>query len=315
MSQQRTALATRVVAITGLGLGAWSCSFLLNTDTLSSDTRADAGRDGAPLHDATMDSVTQDQAVSHDTRIPRDAAVDSAAQDHAVGHDANDSSADAGPCPSAHGPPMIEVGSMFCIDSTEVTNAQYEEFLMSGPGVQVGVCSWNTSLAPTSGWPYAAGRDFHPVTFVDWCDAFAFCEWAGKRLCGAIGGGAVPPADVDSPTSDEHFYACSQGGAKTYPYGDTWAAGSCNDSTSDTAPVGSFTACVGGFPGLYDMVGSVEEWQNSCSGDAGAGDSCADGTGAFDYPSGSQSSCGFSDADLRNTAELNIGFRCCADGT
>src|SRR5688572_19333200 len=49
-----------------------------------------------------------------------------------------------------HGPTMVDAGS-FCIDTTEVTQGQYFEFLTAKAGVTTGqpsVCSWNTSYAP-----------------------------------------------------------------------------------------------------------------------------------------------------------------------
>src|SRR5262249_6416251 len=91
---------------------------------------------------------------------------------------------------------MVEVphpAGTFCIDATEVTNGAYKAFLAASPdpSAQPAFCGWNTDYSPSSFY----GPDDHPVVYVDWCDAYAYCEAAGKRLCGAIGGGAVATAN------------------------------------------------------------------------------------------------------------------------
>src|SRR3954451_8269187 len=74
------------------------------------------------------------------------------------------------PCPSPHGPTMVRVGTTtnnFCIDSTEVTVAQYREFTTAvgadGAG-QPNTCKWNVSY--TAGF---GGPDDIPVAGIDWC--------------------------------------------------------------------------------------------------------------------------------------------------
>lgn len=78
----------------------------------------------------------------------------------------------------------VPVGSAgaYCMDATEVTNADYAAFLAANPPTsgQVAWCAWNTSYLPPFGWP-ATGKENHPVVRVDWCDARAYCKWAGKR--------------------------------------------------------------------------------------------------------------------------------------
>src|SRR5215207_6646428 len=105
-------------------------------------------------------------------------------------------------------PPLIEIpkagGGFYCMDRTEVTNEEYSLFLASSPGTanQVAACGFNTSFVPDTSAACAAeevakydpvARPNVPVGCVDWCDAKRYCEWAGKRLCGAIGGGSNPP--------------------------------------------------------------------------------------------------------------------------
>ncbi len=60
-------------------------------------------------------------------------------------------------CPATTGgPAMVRLPEGYCIDSTEVTRAQYQAWLSSAPSTtgQVSHCGWNTSFTPD-----ATGRD------------------------------------------------------------------------------------------------------------------------------------------------------------
>src|SRR5262249_40663852 len=114
-----------------------------------------------------------------------------------------------------------------------------------------------------------SGPADRPVHAVDWCDAFAYCAWAGKRLCGRIAGGSVDPTfGTDLASESEWYNACSRGGQHAYPYGDTYDPRACNGleygaGTGPQLPVGSLSSCTGGFAGLFDMSGNVSEWEDS----------------------------------------------------
>jgi sulfatase modifying factor 1 len=211
---------------------------------------------------------------------------------------------------------MIRVDA-FCIDSTEVTSAQYNEFLLAGPSLsgQPSECSWNGTYLPGSGWTFSPSQGTLPIANVDWCDAYAFCKWAGKRLCGKVGGGAADFSQFASP-ENEHYVACSNNATRIYPYGNTFNSAACNGVEADAGhvvPVGSLSACQGGVAGLFDMSGNVEEWQDACDANSGSNDSCLDGTGAFDYggpPAGTR--CDFADSDSRSAQFPDVGIRCCA---
>ena len=71
-------------------------------------------------------------------------------------------------------------------------------------------------------------KDTFPVISVNWCDAYAYCKWAGKALCGKIGGGPNLPADANYAPADAWYNACSEGGTRAYPYGATYDAAACN---------------------------------------------------------------------------------------
>ena len=210
-------------------------------------------------------------------------------------------------CPAGlPGPTLVQVpspsGGSYCVDRTEVTNADYAAFLIASPPTsgQLSSCGWNATYVPPYGWP-AAGKDSYPVVWVDWCDAYAFCAWAGKRLCG----------------KSEWYNACSAGGTRTYPYGSTYNTTACVGGDYDGTPgyggtdyaqqAGSVVSCEGGYPGLFDLSGNVFEWQDSCSGTP---DYCLFGGGAFGSGA-SQLECGAGISASRDTRYPTMGFRCC----
>ena len=165
--------------------------------------------------------------------------------------------------------------SPFCIDTTEATNGQYAAFVASrlhgrGGGMPPeAVCtSVPASTTPSGTWPAPAGEENFPVVNVSWCQAYAFCQWAGKRLCGQIGGGPLASVNFTFPQDSQWLNACTDGGGRTYPYGNDFED-VCNENVdggpSQLAIVGSHPGCVGAFSGVYDMTGNVWEWTDACS--------------------------------------------------
>ena len=130
----------------------------------------------------------------------------------------------------------------FYMDVREVTVGQFREFVNQS-GYKYGG-DWDVVAE------YSPG-DEYPMICVDWNDATAYAEWAGKRL----------------PTEAEWEYA-ARGGlvGKRYSWEDdeSLARDYANYDGTDgkdkweyCSPVGSFAA--NGY-GLYDMAGNVWEW-------------------------------------------------------
>jgi serine/threonine-protein kinase len=133
----------------------------------------------------------------------------------------------------------------FAIDRTEVTNAEYADFVK------------NTGHKPPPGvWDGKhpkAGEERLPVSNVSYEDARQFAEWRSKR----------DGVNYRLPTEEEWEFA-ARGGDSTrmYPWGAEWSQGYANLSGAGPAPVGSFP--LGRTPqGLEDMVGNVWEWTAS----------------------------------------------------
>ncbi len=220
-------------------------------------------------------------------------------------------------CPKAPGPKQVAIETptgWFCIDSTEVTEYQYADFLDSTPLVegQPPFCAFNTSF---NGWSSQIPRSTKPRRDVDWCDARAYCQWAGKRLCGRPGGGSAPFDEFASAAGSEWYFACSRGGKRPYPYGLTFLDWACATNDNPTKKglihVGGNWGCEGGFEDLWDMSGNVAEWEDSCKSEDEIA-SCRLRGGSADSP-GEAARCQSEGSSLRSYSSDRVGFRCCAD--
>ena len=133
----------------------------------------------------------------------------------------------------------------FKIDKYEVTNLQYLQFIEA---------TGRHSPQHFQNRTFPKGKVDHPVTYVSWHDAEAYCAWAGKRL-----------------PSDEEWEKAARGtDGRTFPWGDEFDINKANtpvrwqslDKEGDTSPVGAFPSGVSAY-GLYDMSGNVWEWTAS----------------------------------------------------
>jgi hypothetical protein len=227
------------------------------------------------------------------------------------------------PCADQMGSLMVRVpaaeGPIYCVDSTEVTNQQYAAFLASMPMTdgQEPHCTWNMDFTPLD-WMGADGIENKPVVGVDWCDAFAYCGFVGKRLCGKVGGGAAAFVVDPDEVNEQWYRACSAGDRKRqFPYGATYQPMTCNDvdNTADAVlDVGSAVDCDGAYCGLFDMVGNVAEWVDICDGTADETDLCYALGASFNDPAeGINTGCGYGVPPPRDTRDAAIGFRCCTE--
>ncbi len=240
-------------------------------------------------------------------------------------------------CPeAAPGPSMVMIdtvdGTDYCIDTTEVTQAQYAEFLGDSGTAHVeppAECSWNTTVEPNAALGTCTEETYDPVTMadrpvvcVDWCDAYAYCDWAGKRLCGHVDGGPLDRTlDGLNHQLSQWFNACSDSGEYTFPYGSDFDLDACNawdGAYDETVPVASMADCHGSgrLADVFDLSGNVSEWEDACDDQSGAGDYCPMRGGSFHGGTGSGSAdcgSGMESVPRNNSGNFSIGFRCCAD--
>jgi formylglycine-generating enzyme required for sulfatase activity len=217
-------------------------------------------------------------------------------------------------------------GQSYCIDETEVTVRDYAAFLATKPSPTLappGVCAFKQSFAPDGDFP-PPGSSERPVTLVDWCDAAAYCAFAGKHLCGKLGGGSNAYADFAKPV-DEWYFACTAGGKTTLPYGNVFDPSACVgvdfDGTSGFQPssdtphdVGQAVRChssLAPFDALRDLAGNVAEWEDSCNSMGGSADYCHVRGDSYRQGNESTMSCASAPRMTRSYRAGYIGFRCC----
>ena len=164
----------------------------------------------------------------------------------------NDPRRPGGPAPSDEAPRHDVLVRAVSLSATGVTNGQYEAFVRA------------TGHPAPPHWPggeLPEALERHPVTYVDWLDATAFCGWAGARL----------------PTEAEWEKAARGTDGRRFPWGDGEPAAAGSETTGDGAVLVNFgggakrgrTSAVGAYPdaaspyGLDDMAGNVWEWVSS----------------------------------------------------
>jgi len=141
----------------------------------------------------------------------------------------------------------------FYLSKYEITNRQFKRFVDANPEWQKGKPTVERAnpnyLKHWPGGAYPAGQADHPVAWVSWFAAKAYCKWAGGRL----------------PTEAEWEYACRAGSTGKFCFGDDRSrlkeyAWSEENSGGSAHPVGQKKA---NSWGLHDMHGNLWEWTST----------------------------------------------------
>jgi formylglycine-generating enzyme required for sulfatase activity len=138
----------------------------------------------------------------------------------------------------------------YYLSKTPVTNVQYAAFVQA--------TGYNRPKHWDSGKP-PKGKEDHPVVYVSWYDAVAYCRWLSE----ATG------KSYHLPSEAEWEKGARGSDGRIYPWGNQWDAKRCNSEKDpregDTTPVKAYPQGVSPY-GLLDMAGNVWEWTRSLWG-------------------------------------------------
>lgn len=127
----------------------------------------------------------------------------------------------------------------FYIDPYEVTNEQYQKFILATNHRLPR--HWINGRIP-------AGEEKYPVYNVSWQDALDYAAWAGKRL----------------PTEEEWEYAARGDDRRLYPWGNAFQSDRANTIESKAKKLEPSTGSLDKSPfTVMNMAGNVSEWTAS----------------------------------------------------
>jgi formylglycine-generating enzyme required for sulfatase activity len=220
-------------------------------------------------------------------------------------------------------PREVTISRPFHMGVYEVTRGQYAQFIKDSRYTPQ---RHRDGKMPARRWdaPGFDQTDDHPVTWVTWEDADAFCKWLSKRT----------GRTVKLPSEQQWEYACRAGATGLRYWEGEPTTAPCNaadqsyakaagkkagfpwdDGSPYTAPAGQFAPNAFG---LYDMLGNVWEWCDQPAAPATAPATQATQPqrtpmgqvrgGAFDC-TGSWLKCGERHGHPLSSPRENLGFR------
>jgi serine/threonine-protein kinase len=132
----------------------------------------------------------------------------------------------------------------FFMDRTEVTNAEYAQFVHE--------MNYEAPAEWAKGKPLL-GQELWPVANVSAADAQAFAAWRSKR----------DGVTYRLPTEEEWEFAARNGGEqRSFPWGESWQEKRAVVKGATPKPVGSFPDGKDRW-GVVDLIGNVSEWTAS----------------------------------------------------
>jgi serine/threonine-protein kinase len=210
----------------------------------------------------------------------------------------------------------------YWMGKTEVTVGQYKAF----------ISDTEHKYLSASVSKYSPG-DNHPVVYVSWEDADAYCKWLSKKI----------GLNFKLPTEAQWEKAARGTEQRKYPWGDSppsgkkvnyadkqlslkekygWADKNVDDGYAYTAPVGSYQAGTSPY-GLLDMAGNAWEWCSDWYGpysDKYQKNPTGPETGTYRVLRGGSwyfgavhLRCAFRENDDPSVRDDGVGFRLCQD--